>query len=105
MHWTMIHQILHQPLWPVIFILAGICLCIAIIIPLLLKLLKKTDGVFRSKFLSRGFSTGVALAFVGMFLIGESITIKDAIIFVCVIATVFLLVALVMGFIDWIEKD
>lgn len=99
---------------PIILTLGIIILISSFIIPLILKLMNKKDGKFRSDFFIRGVVIGLCMSFLAFFIQGVSVrvTLKflklfllNVIVAIGFLAVLVIIAYLIMKFNNWLEED
>lgn len=99
---------------PIILTLGIIVLILSFIIPLILKLMNKKDGKFRSIFFVRGTVIGVLVSLWGPFFQNISVRVAlknlklfllSVIVAIGFLAVLGIIVYLIMKFDNWLEED
>lgn len=99
---------------PIILTLGIIVLILSFIIPLILKLMNKKDGKFRSNFFVRGTVIGVLVSLWGPFFQNISVRVAlknlklfllSVIVAIGFLAVLGIIVYLIMKFDNWLEED
>lgn len=99
---------------PIILTLGIIIGISSFVIPLILKLMNKKDGKFRSNFFTRGIATGLGMSLcsplfqsisIRVALEGLKTLLLSVIIFIGFLAALGIIIYLIIKFDNWLEKD
>lgn len=99
---------------PIILTLGIIIFISSFIIPLILKLMNKKDGNFRSNFFIRGMAIGTVISLSSLFFQNISVRVAlkalkffllNVIIAIAFLAILGIIGYLILKFDDWLEKD